>query len=388
MLTQGKVFWSNPHHVQHPLADGRLECDFLIVGGGISGVMTAYLLATHKLGSVVLVERDLIGSGATGASAGMIVKEFEGVDFDTLAMTYGNKATRAYWKAHSEMYDMLKGILKEEKFECDMREGDIYIVSRNEEQKKKVTEDISMRRKLGVNVLAVDQNLLLEDIRLSGFNFGEKVEKGLSVNPVKLVQGLAEAAVRKGVRIFENSSVTKMGEGIAYTAHSEIRFKTTIVVTDSFGPENPIDTFRTSIGLTRQLTRDELEALRLDDFDMVVESESRGYHYLKVTHDRRILIGFGDELVSIGDKAHLPIAQHVIDMNHFAKEIFPQTDLAFEHVWTGTYGLSKNLIPHLSFSKSKIVMCGAGLQLTSMMMTKFIVDRLRNKGTLLDCLYK
>ena len=387
MTRSGDVLWLNPGYDGFPAAEGRIECDYLIVGGGIAGVMTAYLLSRETEASVVLVEKDAIGSGATGASAGMILREFEGTNLDELVSKYGDRGARAYWDAHAEMYDMLKDVIRRERIQCDLREGDIYIVAKNSGEAKTVSRDADLRRRLGIRVKTVDGTSLREDVAIRGYGFGERVEQGLSVNPVKLVQNLASAAAWNGAHIYEHSEVTKLGEGIAHTGNAEIRFKTVVVMTDSYGPDNPIDRFRTSIGVTRALSETELKKLKLEDYDMVIESDLRGYHYLKVTHDRRILIGFGDELVSIGDKKHGPIFEHVRNMEHFARDIFPDADLELEYLWTGTYGLSRNAIPYLSWSRSRIVMCGAGLQLSSMAMARHVVSRLRGKKSVLDRLY-
>jgi glycine/D-amino acid oxidase-like deaminating enzyme len=387
MLRSGEVLWTNPGYDGFPAADGRIECDYLIVGGGIAGVMTAYLLSKETQASVVLIEKDGIGSGATGASAGMIVREFEGVSFENLVSRFGARGAQSYWNAHTDMYDELKDIIRRERIQCDLREGDIYIVAKSPEEERAVRSDAALRTRLGISAVQVAGGEIRSDITVRGYEFGERVERGLSINPVKLVQNLASVAAWNGVRIYENSEVTKFGGGIAYTEHAEIRFGSIIKMTDSYGPENPVDRFRTSVAATRQLTEGELRNLGLEDFDMIIESNLRGYHYLKVTHDRRILIGFGDELVLAGDKKHAPISEHVRNMEHFARDIFPDSDLEFEYLWTGTYGLGRDAMPYLSFLNKNVTMCGAGLQLTSMVMARHVVSKLLGKSSMLDRLY-
>lgn len=387
-MRSGEILWTNPNYAPFPEAHGRLSCDYLIVGGGISGVMTAYLLAKQNAGKIVLVEKDQIGSGATGTSAGMILREFEGANLEQLVQAFGPKATRAYWDAHTDMYEDLKRIVTQENIECELHEGDVYIVAKDAGESRDVQADTNVRKKLGITSQMVSSGELRKDINLSGYQIAERVQTALSVNPVKLVQGLARAARTHGAMLYENSPVLSVGEGIAHVAGAEIRYGTVIMMTDSYDVQSPVEKFRTSIAVTNQLSEEEMRELKLEDFDMFIESSLRGYHYMKVTHDRRILIGFGDELVSIGDKLHQPISEHVRDMEHFVASVFVGLPLRFEYLWTGTYGLAKNLIPHLSLTKSKVVMGGAGLQLTSMVMARYVVDKLRKKSNKLDVLYK
>lgn len=351
-------------------------------------MMTAYLLAKQNAGKIILVEKDQIGSGATGASAGMILREFEGANLEQLVRTFGSKATRAYWDAHTDMYEDLKRIIAEEKIDCELHEGDVYLVAKDANEARDVRADTDLRKRLGIRSQAISSVELRGDIAVSGYQVAERVQTALSVNPVRLVQGLARAARTHGAMLYENSPLLSVGEGIAHVAGAEIRYGTIILMTDSYDEQSPIEKFRTSIAVTNRLSSEEMRRLKLEDFDMFIESSLRGYHYMKVTHDRRILIGFGDELVSIGDKLHQPISEHVRDMEHFVASVFTGLPLHFEYLWTGTYGLTKNLIPHLSLAKSKVVMGGAGLQLTSMVMARYVVDTLRKKPNKLNALYK
>lgn len=138
-------FWTNPHSTEFPAAEGSLDCDYLIVGGGISGIMTAYLLAKENAGKIILVEKDTIGSGATGFSAGMILTELEGTNSEMLIKKYGEEFTKSYWTAHDEMYSFIKKIIIEEKLRCDLEETDVYVLAHDIKGAEAVTKDLIIR---------------------------------------------------------------------------------------------------------------------------------------------------------------------------------------------------------------------------------------------------
>jgi gamma-glutamylputrescine oxidase len=65
------VIWNDPPHPALPPLDGAAACDVLVVGGGLAGTAAAAFLA-RRGASVILLERDRLASGATGASLGIV----------------------------------------------------------------------------------------------------------------------------------------------------------------------------------------------------------------------------------------------------------------------------------------------------------------------------
>lgn len=377
-----KIFWKNPGFKRLKPIKGNITCDYLIVGGGISGVMTAYLLAKEKAGTVVLVEKDTFGSGATGFSAGMILTELEGTDSAELIKEFGKKFTAAYWDAHNTMYTDLKRIVATENISCDLHEGDVYVLADSEKNAKAIRKDEQARSKVDSHAKLVDRTEIRKDINIEKYFFGERVHKGLSVNPLKLLQGIVTAAIKHGVNAFENTAVLSIDTNarLAKTSTGKnIQYKHVVFATDSYSKENPIDRFRTSIGVTRKLTKKEINYLQLEDFDMVIENELVDYCYMKVTGDYRIMAGTGDILVKTTTKNHKPHGAHIKRIAVFLKKMFPKVKLPLEYMWTAMYGLTRNLIPHFETGKSSSRICGAGLQLTSMVMAKYLVHRLTKK---------
>ena len=377
-----ELFWKNLAFKRLKPAQGEISCDYLIVGGGISGVMTAYQLAKEKAGSIVLVEKDTIGSGATGFSAGMILTELEGTNSEELTEKFGKAFTREYWNQHNETYDELKSIISKEHIDCDIHEGDVYVLAHGDQNALEVTKDILARQKVDSYVEAVNLKEIKKDFNIEGYSFGEKTHKGLSVNPLKLVQGILLASIKSGVQAFENTAVSYPKEGDSFVTTStgaKINFKHIIYTTDSYDKKNPIDHFKSSIAVTRKLSLRELRLLKLEDYNMMIENELFDYCYLKVTGDKRILVGCGDVLTKSTAKDHTPHKPHIKKLQTFIKKIFPSLDLPFEYEWSGMYGLTRDIIPHFETDKKSSRVCGSGLQLTSMVMAKYLVHSLVKK---------
>mgnify|MGYP001576165951 CR=1 FL=1 len=85
-----EVFWKNPSYKQRKPLTKDIECNYLIVGGGITGVSLAYFLSKFGAKNIVLVERHAIASGATGKAAGTLVLKGE-LDISDIIELYGKE---------------------------------------------------------------------------------------------------------------------------------------------------------------------------------------------------------------------------------------------------------------------------------------------------------
>ena len=113
-----EVFWKNPGYKGFPKLTQYIECDYLIVGGGIIGVSLAYFLNKIGAKNIVLIEKNTIGSGATGKSAGFLALKGE-LDLQQLIGSYGRKRGFIYWKGNREGLKRMKEVVKKEKISCD-----------------------------------------------------------------------------------------------------------------------------------------------------------------------------------------------------------------------------------------------------------------------------
>src|SRR5262245_34925419 len=80
-----------------PAIDKSLSVDTLVIGGGLMGATTAYLLAREG-NKVALIERDQIAAGDTGNTTAHLTAIMD-VRLNELAGTFGDAGTRALWDA-------------------------------------------------------------------------------------------------------------------------------------------------------------------------------------------------------------------------------------------------------------------------------------------------
>src|SRR3989344_5663522 len=122
-IMKHEVFWRNPGYKIRSSLDKDIECDYLIVGGGVLGVSLAYFLANNGAKNIVLIEKNTIASGATGRAAGSIVLNGE-FDLKDIVEEYGKHRGVVFWDVSTRGLKMIKNVVKKEKIDCDLNMED------------------------------------------------------------------------------------------------------------------------------------------------------------------------------------------------------------------------------------------------------------------------
>lgn len=116
---------------EYPRLDNDIETDVAVIGGGITGILTAFLLQERGK-KVVVLERDRIGSGATGNTTAKITSQ-HGVFYDRLIKTVGKDYARQYANAHQNAIEDYRNIINRYNISCLFEEKSsfVYSVNRN-----------------------------------------------------------------------------------------------------------------------------------------------------------------------------------------------------------------------------------------------------------------
>lgn len=221
-----------------PLA-GRAEVDVVIVGGGYTGLWTAYYLAQARPDlSVMVLEAEFCGFGASGRNGGWCSFKFPGRR-EAMAADHGKPAVVAYQRAMLEAIDEVGRVAGREGIECDYRKGGMLLFATSKPQVERL--------------VAYRQTLLAwgfgdEDVTwLAGDEAGRRgavagaraaihTRHCASLHPWRLVHGLVEAVERRGVVVHEHSPVRRIVPGVAITEHGGVRARMVLRCTEAFTP--------------------------------------------------------------------------------------------------------------------------------------------------------
>lgn len=123
--------------------------DVCIIGGGLTGLTTAYYLS--KAGkSVIVLEKDKIGSHTTGNTTGKITSQ-HGLFYDYLMKSVGIKKAKQYLEANEQAINNIEKIVNEEKIECDFERVDNFVFTQDKNYVQKIKDEVEAVNTLGIN---------------------------------------------------------------------------------------------------------------------------------------------------------------------------------------------------------------------------------------------
>ncbi|OUR63115.1 FAD-dependent oxidoreductase [Colwellia sp. 39_35_sub15_T18] len=359
-MSAEQPFWFEQALAQEPpqppnVLQGKTNADVCIIGGGYTGLWTAIKLkqqAPEK--DVVVIDKGLCGQGASGRNGGCMLTL--STKYATLARLFGQKEAIRLVKASDQaVYDIADFCLKHN-IDAEIRlDGALYTAT-NSIQKANLHKPLASLKLAGINQWQSKGDDFVQQYSGSTFN-----QQGIfsaaagSLQPGKLVRGLARVARQLGVRIFENTPMTTIDYGKIVkvtTAKGEIKTPRLVLAMNAWMAQT-FKTFRRSIVLVSSdmlITKpmpDELAAMNFNH-GMVVADSRIFVHYYRSTPDGRLMLGKGGNLFSYGNKMlaafDQPSAYQKMLQNSFQR-FFPSLPHHFERSWTGASDRSVTGVP-------------------------------------------
>lgn len=123
--------------------------DLLIIGGGLTGLTTAYLLkdSGYKIG---IIEATKVGYGVTGYTTAKITVQHSLI-YDYLINSFSLEEAKQYLKANQEGVNLIKSIIKKNNIKCDYKDQTAYIYTSKEEEVKKLEQEMEAYKKLNID---------------------------------------------------------------------------------------------------------------------------------------------------------------------------------------------------------------------------------------------
>ncbi|NFT06519.1 FAD-dependent oxidoreductase [Clostridium botulinum] len=194
-----------------------IKTDILIIGAGISGILTAYMLKQNGK-DVVLIDADEIASGNTKNTTAKITSQHDLI-YHKLISEFGEERARQYAKANEFAIKKYKEIIEERKIECDFEEKSAYVYSLNEINNLK--EEVEASNRLGINSEFVEKANLPFEIK-GAVKFNNQAQ----FNPLKFLKGIS-----KDLIIYENTRALEIKENLVITNRGNITANNIVVAT-------------------------------------------------------------------------------------------------------------------------------------------------------------
>lgn len=213
-----KSVWSESYKFRKREALNKdIKTDVLVIGAGIAGILTAYMLK-QKGRDVVLIDAAEIASGNTKNTTAKITSQHDLI-YSKLISEFGEEKARQYAKANELAIKKYKEIIEYKRIECDFEEKPAYVYSLNEVDVLK--EEVEAAKNLGIDAEFVQEANLPFKI-----NGAVKFNNQAQFNPLKFLKGISNELV-----IYENTRALEIKENLVVTSGGNITANNIVVAT-------------------------------------------------------------------------------------------------------------------------------------------------------------
>src|SRR5437762_4172448 len=159
---QSKSVWMETAKVplESSLGD-RVSANVCIVGAGIAGMSTAYLLAREGK-SVVVIDDGPVGGGMTGRTTAHLVNALDDRYFE-LERLHGGRGARLAAESHTAAIDRVEAVVREEGIDCDFERLDGYLFVPPGDAKKILDDELEAAHRAGLAVIEKVERAPLAD---------------------------------------------------------------------------------------------------------------------------------------------------------------------------------------------------------------------------------
>jgi glycine/D-amino acid oxidase-like deaminating enzyme len=353
------IYWleTAPSALNEPLR-GQTTADVAIVGGGYTGLWTAYeLKCLDDSIDIAILEGDEVGHGASGRNGGFAMTLLD-MSLAHLVRNHGAEAARVAHEAVADSVHEIGEVCVKENIDCDFVGSGMFVVSTNPAQDARVQADIDAAAALGLDgIRELDRDAIQEEVHSPSYRKALFDNNCAVLNPAKLARGLKSVLERMGVRIYEGTPVRQISSAAnsieLTTEKGRVAADQVVLATNAWASRRPefkrkVVPLYTYIVLTEPLSDEQRASIGWQG-GQGVEDKRNYVHYYRPTADGRILWGGTDGVVYVNprigpsrDRNEKVFRQ----LESTFKSTFPQlSDVRFTHRWGGPVAITVEFVP-------------------------------------------
>jgi glycine/D-amino acid oxidase-like deaminating enzyme len=369
-------FWwdSLPDEIRgepRPALPGSTTADVVIVGGGYTGLWTAYYLLTADPSlDVVVLEAEVAGFGASGRNGGWASALFP-TSLENVAAVSSRESAVALQRAMFDTVDEVGRVAQAEGIDCHYAKGGTIRLARTPVQLARAREEIESHRGWGFG----DDDFALLSADEAAERLGATDVLGATysphcaaIHPARLVRGLAATVERLGGTIHEGTSVTAIEPGVVRTTRGEVRARRIVRATEAWTSQLP--GFERDIApvYSLMLATEPLPQSFWDEVGLQRRETFADHRHLIIygqrTADDRFAFGGRGAPYHFGStiKPEFDRDPEVFDgLWQVLRELFPALrDHAVTHTWGGPLGIPRDWFPSVGLDPETGIAWGGG----------------------------
>jgi len=341
LIKNGLVF-------NYPKLIKNIKTDVVIMGGGISGALTAHHLLEKNIPCVIVDARS-IGLGSTCASTSLLQYEID-TPLHKLSTMVGEKnAARSYWLC-KEAIDKLVRLANKIGFADIQKKKSLYYAAAKKDVPD-LKKEFAARKKNGFGVQFLEKDDVFEK---TGIHAPAAIlsANGGQTNAYMFTHHLHQYNLKRGLEVYDRTTITaiyhnKNGVELITADGYTVKAKKLVYAT---GYEvvkyinKPVIKLQSTYAIVS-------ETLSIDKpfwkNDMLLWNTADPYLYMRTTPDKRILVGGRDEYFYSPAKRDVLLVKKTRQLAGDFKKVFSHIDFIPEFSWTGTFGSTKDGLPYI-----------------------------------------
>ena len=183
------------------------SADVCVIGGGLAGLTTAYLLARDGA-SVVVVEDGFIGSGETGRTTAHLSNVIDD-RYTEIERLHGERGARLAAESHTAAITRIEDIVRTENIQCDFQRLDGYLVLSPEHDERLLMEEQAAARRAGLQRVDLLRHPPLPGVDRPCLRFSQQAQ----FHPLRYLAALTDAILKHGGQIYTQTHATAIEDG-------------------------------------------------------------------------------------------------------------------------------------------------------------------------------
>jgi glycine/D-amino acid oxidase-like deaminating enzyme len=331
-----------------------VNADVVILGGGFTGLWTAYFLtAANPNLKIVVLEQDICGGGPSGRNGGFASGWWD--ELDSLITLYGaGDAVRAC-RAISDSISGIGDFCHAHGVDAWFMSAGYMFAATSTHHETLCKKMVSLASEAGVpdEMRALNPNEVNARCASPAFRGGAFMKDGASVQPALLVRGLRRVVLERGVTIHEGTPVTRLDAGppaVAVTPRGSVRAPRAVLALNAWATGWPqlsrrLVAWSSYIVLTAPAP-ERLAEIGWTGGELITDLRT-SVRYFRTTRDGRIAFGGGGGRASSRiDDSFTHDMRAVVEAAEGFRRLFPSfADVPLEDAWGGPIDVSTTHLP-------------------------------------------
>ncbi|OGN88599.1 MAG: oxidoreductase, partial [Chloroflexi bacterium RBG_13_48_10] len=356
-----KSFWLATYgdYQPNPALQGDLKVDIAIIGGGFTGLSTAYNLRKDNAGlSVAVLEAEVVGFGASGRNGGFSMTLF-GLEPAVTKAIFGQQRTVEAHHYMERAVDYVDALVREHQLQSEYWFPGFLRAATTPGFVKRIQHDLEILTSMGISDISwIDADKIKSEVNSPRFLGGWWEPRSGLLNPAKQVRELKRLAMQFGAQVYEETPVTEIHREADFslvTPKGKVSANKVIFATNAYSHLFPELKRKQVPAFTHMVVTEPLSPAQLEPIGWVnrqgIEDARNFVHYFRLTADDRLAMGGSDVSLSYGGGMEHDLNPRTFaDLERDIVWLFPHLKgIQITHRWGGPVSVPLDMAPAIGY---------------------------------------